>query len=129
MLLERMANLILRLGVAFAFLYPPIDALFDPDSWIGYFPKFMHGVLPDMVLLHGFGAVEAIIALWILSGKKIVLPSLAATVILTAIIIVNLQNFQIVFRDVAIAAMSLALAIDAGRRGKPSEAVRDNHLL
>lgn len=109
-------NLLLRLGVAFAFLYPAVDALLDPYSWIGYFPKFMHGFLPAMALLHGFGATEALIALWILSGKNIFLPSAVATFMLVAIVFFNLQDFQIVFRDVSIAAMSAALAIDAGRR-------------
>ncbi len=118
MLRDRTANLLARVGVAFAFLYPPIDALFDPYSWLGYFPKFMHGILPDMVLLHSFGVVEMLIALWIISGKKIFLPSVVATLMLVAIVLFNPQDFQIVFRDVSIAAMSAALAVDAWRRNK-----------
>lgn len=110
---ERSTNLLLRVGVAFAFLYPAIDALFDPYSWLGYFPKFMHGILPDMLLLHSFGAVEVFLAIWILSGRKIFLPSVVATIMLAAIILFNLQDFQIVFRDVSIAMMSAALAAGA----------------
>jgi uncharacterized membrane protein YphA (DoxX/SURF4 family) len=110
---NRTANLLLRIGVAFAFLYPPINALIDPYSWIGYFPKFLHGVLPDMVLLHGFGVVEVLLALWVLSGKKIFWPSLIATLMLVAIVFFNLPNFQVLFRDIAIAFMSAALAFDA----------------
>lgn len=109
--LERVANFILRAGVAFAFLYPPIDALLDPYSWVGYLPHFVRGFVPDLVLLHGFGVLEVIIALWILSGKKIFLPSLAAAAILVAIVFLNLQDFQIIFRDVSIAAAALALAV------------------
>ncbi|MDO8548100.1 MAG: hypothetical protein Q7R71_00290 [bacterium] len=110
---ERVANFILRAGVAFAFLYPPINALFDPSTWIGYLPHFARGIggLSDIVLLHAFGAVEVLIALWILSGKKIFWPSLVATAILVAIIFLNLQDFQIIFRDVSIAAAALALAV------------------
>ena len=37
---ERLVSLFLRLGVAFAFLYPPISGLLAPSSWIGYFPLF-----------------------------------------------------------------------------------------
>ncbi|MCX6788166.1 MAG: hypothetical protein NT108_03330 [Candidatus Kaiserbacteria bacterium] len=110
MLQDRFAHLLLRGGVAFAFLYPAIDAFFDPYSWLGYFPKFMHGILPDAVLLHSFGAVEVVLALWILSGKKIFWPSTVATLMLAAITLLNLQDFQIVFRDVSIALMSAALA-------------------
>lgn len=108
---ERKAYLVLRVGIAFAFLYPPINALFDPDSWIGYFPSFMHGFLPDLVLLHAFGAVEMIIALWILSGWKIFWPSIAATAILTGIVIFGYRDFQVLFRDVTIAMMSLSLVL------------------
>lgn len=108
-------NLVLRIGVAFAFLYPAIDAFFDPYTWIGYFPKFLHGLLPNLVLLHSFGAIEMVIAVWILSGKRILWPSIAATALLTAIILFNLGDFQIIFRDVSIAAISLALAIRASR--------------
>lgn len=111
--LERVTNFILRAGVAFAFLYPPIDALFDPYSWIGYLPHFIRGFVPDMVLLHSFGILEVLIALWILSGKKILLPSLLALAILVAIIILNLQDFQIIFRDIPIAMMSVILALNA----------------
>ncbi len=104
-------NFLLRAGISFSFIYPPIDALFDPNSWIGYFPKFMHGFVPDTILLHLFGIVEVIIALWILSGKKIFLPAFVATLILIVIVLANLNNFEVLFRDLSIAAMALALAI------------------
>ena len=105
------ADIVLRVGLAFAFLYPPLDAIVDPYSWIGYFPAFMHGFVPDMVLLHGFGLIEVVIALWILSGWKIFWPSLAALVLLLAIVAFNMPDFEVVFRDLSIAAIALALAI------------------
>ncbi len=115
---QKIANLILRIGVAFAFLYPPINALSDPMSWIGYFPKFLHGIVPDLVLLHSFGILEAVIALWILSGKKILIPSLVATVMLITIVAFNMQDFQLLFRDLVIALMALSLAVTAYKSDK-----------
>lgn len=112
-----LSNLFLRVGVAFAFLYPPFDALSNPDSWIGYFPKFLHSTFSDAVLLHGFGILEVIIALWILSGKKIFWPSLAAGLMLVAIVFYNLNNFDVLFRDLAIATMAFALALSAYEKG------------
>jgi uncharacterized membrane protein YphA (DoxX/SURF4 family) len=106
-----LANLVLRAGLAFAFLYPPINALWNPHSWIGYLPGFLRGFIPDIVALHAFGVLEVAIALWILSGKKVFLPSLAAAGILVAIVILNLKEFEVVFRDLSIAAMAAALAI------------------
>jgi uncharacterized membrane protein YphA (DoxX/SURF4 family) len=112
---ESIANLILRVGVAFAFLYPPLDAIKNPDSWIGYFPNFitdgatmLH--VPELLVLHGFGVIEVIIALWILSGWNIRIPALVAAVMLIAIVAFNAEQFPVLFRDLAIAAVALSLA-------------------
>ncbi len=108
---DRIAQLVLRIGVAFAFLYPPFNALSDPDSWIGYFPVFAKGYVSNEVLLHTFGVVEVVIALWILSGWRIFWPSIVATAMLLTIVFFNPTNFQVLFRDLAIAAIPLALAL------------------
>jgi uncharacterized membrane protein YphA (DoxX/SURF4 family) len=108
---ERIVDLILRVGLAFSFLYPPLDALVDPYTWIGYFPSFMHGYVPDMVLLHGFGTLEVVVALWLLSGWKIFWPSLVALVLLLAIVVFDNSDFQILFRDLTIASIAFALII------------------
>lgn len=109
--MPRATDIVLRLGLAFAFLYPPIDALFDPESWIGYLPQFVRGYAPELVVLHIFGLLEVAIGIWILFGKKIFLPSLAALGILVVIVLLNLEDFQIIFRDLSIAALALALVI------------------
>jgi uncharacterized membrane protein YphA (DoxX/SURF4 family) len=129
MALSKVPDLLLRVGVAFAFLYPPLNALSDPNSWIGYFPSFMHGIVSDPVLLHTFGVVEVVIALWILSGSKVYIPAAVASVMLVAIVAFNMAQFQILFRDLSIAAMALALAVahwpglPTGEAGKKGEAV------
>ena len=110
------ADLVLRAGLAFAFLYPAIDEIFDPNSWLGYFPHFVRAAaqtahIPDMVLLHGFGTLEVIIALWVLSGRAIVWPSLAAAAILATIVLMDIGDLQITFRDVSIMSIAVALAI------------------
>ncbi len=101
----------LRIGLAFALLYPPLNALVDPLAWIGYFPPFIKGFVPDLFLLHVFGVVEIAIALWILSGWKIYWPSLVAAGMLLGIVVFNLSNFQVLFRDISLAAMALALSM------------------
>lgn len=108
--MDKTAHLLLRIGVGFAFLYPPISAIFAPDSWIGYFPSFLLGIAPDLVLLHSFGLLEVAIALWILSGRRIFIPSTLASILLVSIVAFNLQNFEVVFRDLSIACTALALA-------------------
>ncbi len=104
-------DLILRAAVAFAFLYPPFNALTQPEAWIGYFPQFVSGLGDPVLMLHIFGIVEAGIALWILSGWKIWLPSFAAALLLVGIVAFNSPEFQVLFRDLPIAALALALGI------------------
>ncbi len=115
---EGFAYLILRIGVAFAFLYPPVSALSSPESWIGYFPSFLFGYVSDEILLHAFGVVEVIIALWILSGKYIFWPSIAACAMLVGIVAFNIPNFEVLFRDLSIAAAAASLAVIAKTRQK-----------
>ncbi|MEK9176672.1 MAG: hypothetical protein AAB923_00060 [Patescibacteria group bacterium] len=121
------ADLILRVGLAFAFLYTPLNALWNPYSWIGYLPSFMRGFAPDLVVLHAFGFLEAVIALWLLSGKRIFFPSLAAAVILVAIVLLNLSNFEVVFRDLSIAAIAIALAVTHAPRSSAVNTASEPH--
>ena len=104
--------LILRIGVAFAFLYPPYAALIDSYSWLAYFPGFVHSWnINQLLLLHAFGVLEVVIALWLLSGYRIVIPATLATLMLLGIVVFNMPNFQVLFRDVSIAAMAIGLAM------------------
>jgi uncharacterized membrane protein YphA (DoxX/SURF4 family) len=108
---ERAADWVMRIGLAFAFIYPPLNAIADPNSWIGYFPSFLHGIVPDPLLLHSFGVVEIIIALWILWGRYIFWPAALACIMLVAIVVFNIAQMQVVFRDLSIAATALYLAL------------------
>ena len=108
--MDKTTHLLVRVGVAFAFLYPVVSAFMEPDSWIGYFPGFMRGIVPDPLLLHSFGLVEVVIALWILSGRRIFIPSVLASVMLVAIVAFNFNSMDVVFRDLSIACAALALA-------------------
>ncbi len=107
-------SMILRVALAFAFIFPAVNALFDPSAWIGYFPPFVHGIVPDEVLLHAFGAIEVIFALWVLSGWKIAFPALTMAAMLVAIVAFNPSQFQILFRDLSIAVAAVALALMQG---------------
>jgi len=105
-------ELLLRVAVAFSFLYPPLSALGDPYSWIGYFPGFVMSLVGSngMLLLHAFGVVEVLIALWVLFGKNIFIPSLLAGIALLAIVLLNGPQFLVLFRDISIALAAFALA-------------------
>ncbi len=111
---------LLRIALAFAFIYPALDAYNDPTSWLGYIPAFtisaFHVVsiplkLSNVVLLHLFGLVEIILAVWVLFGRRVRTPALIMSIILFVIVLTNLDhsNFSVVFRDVSIAFAGLAL--------------------
>lgn len=107
----RASQILLRIGIAISFLYPPFDGLTEPEAWIGYFPAFITKLpIDSLTLLHGFEIIEVILALWILSGWKIKFPSIIAALMLIAIVAFNLNQFSILFRDVTIALAALALA-------------------
>lgn len=111
---NKYVELLLRMGIAVAFIYPAVEAFFYPDSWIGFFPSWMLDLpISDTLLLHIFGASEVIIAFWILLGKKIFIPSLAAAMILIMIIAINWKFMDLMFRDLAILVIPVTLAINS----------------
>ncbi len=108
----RTAHLALRAGLAFALLYPPYAALSDPTSWVAYFPPFVYTIpLPPIVLLHAFGAFEVVIALWLLSGWRIRLPAALAALMLLGIVAFNFSQLDVLFRDLSLALVALALVL------------------
>jgi uncharacterized membrane protein YphA (DoxX/SURF4 family) len=103
---------LLRIGVSFSFIYPPISAFFNPYAWVGYFPPFFSALPIEATLrLHVFGVIEVVIALWILFGRKIAVPALFAAAMLAGIVLFNLSQMDVLFRDIPIILMALALII------------------
>lgn len=110
--LADLAHLTLRVGLAFAFLYPPYAALSDPLSWEAYFPAFVQTLpISPLILLHAFGLLEVAIAFWLLSGWRIRFPAALAAVMLLGIVAFNWSQLDVLFRDLSIAAMAIALAL------------------
>lgn len=110
---ERIASWLLRISLAFAFLYAVVSAFFDPFSWIGFFPPLLRDLAPnDAFLLNSFGVLESLLALLLLFGRglSLFLASLIATALLAGIVVLNWGAMDIVFRDVSLAGAALALA-------------------
>lgn len=103
--------LLLKVAVAFAFLYPPIAAVFNPSAWIWFVPDFVEMFVSKEFFLHAFGLVEVIIALGILFMKKPIVPLIAASAILFVIVVIDFSTFDIVFRDISILLAALALIL------------------
>lgn len=112
---ERVVEALLRIGVAIAFIYPAVEASFYPNSWVGFFPPWMVANLPfsKELLLHLFGASEVVIAVWILVGKRIFIPSILAVIYLSFIVLFNWKFMDLLFRDIAILVIPIVLAIQS----------------
>lgn len=107
---NKISEYALRLGLAFAFLYPAVSSFLDPNSWIGFFPFFLRDNFPHQLLLSGFSLFEIAVALTLLFLKNPFYPSLLAAIVLAAIILLNLPEFPILFRDLTILLAALSLA-------------------
>jgi uncharacterized membrane protein YphA (DoxX/SURF4 family) len=107
----RRAKLILRLGLAAVFLYAAIGSLVSPNDWVGYLPHFATQILSPAVALGLFSAFELLLGLWLLSGKFVRYAAVLAGLTMVAIIVSDLHLFAITFRDIAIGAAAVALAV------------------
>jgi len=102
-------SLVLRIAIAFAFLYPPIAAYFSPDNWIWFVPDFVELVMPKLFFMQLFSVLQILIAFGILFLKNPTLPAVAASIILAAIIVLTWSAFDATFRDVSIFLAAIAL--------------------
>ncbi|MBI5400849.1 MAG: hypothetical protein HZB12_01915 [Candidatus Yonathbacteria bacterium] len=114
--MPRTSQLLLRLSIAFAFLYPAYGFWANPNDWVGYIPAFVKefGFSQD-VLLWALLGVHVIIGLWILSGWRIAIPSVTAALFLGGVVYFNWNQSDILFRDVSLALAALALAFSNRR--------------
>lgn len=103
-------SLLLRIGIAIVFVYAAVAAWFSPNDWIGYLPAIVADSASGALALQLWGGVEIGVALWLLSGKKAVWSAFVAAFLLLGVIMQNVTLFEIVFRDIAILFMALALA-------------------
>lgn len=102
--------LLLRIGLAFVFLYAAIASFLAPDSWIGFFSPFLRNIFPPKLLLASFSVYEISLGLWLLWGRYAFYSASLATLTLLGIIIPNLGALDIIFRDISIFFTALALA-------------------
>lgn len=105
------AQFLLRLGLSFVFFYAVVGSFINPENWIGYFPQFLRQHLPSNLILILFSAYEFILGTWLLSGWKIFYPSILSALTISGIIIFNLNQMDVIFRDVAILFSAVSLAI------------------
>lgn len=106
-----MVKLLLRVGIAFVFVYAAVSMSLKPEEYSRYLPVLVKEFFPPTPFLHFFGIFEIILSLWLISGKWNLYPSILASATIFALTIVNLSEFNTLFRNVGIFFASLALIV------------------
>lgn len=111
----RLANVLLRVGLAGTLAYAAIASFITPTSWVGYFPVFLVDLsspfMSQEVLLGIFSVVELFLAAWLLSGFKPFLAGIFAAGLFGGVFFANLGALDLVFRDGGLFFAALALAV------------------
>ncbi len=106
-----LVSFLLRVGLGGAFLYAAIASFLEPESWVGFFPIWLRNLAPENYLLMTFSIYEIILAIWLFSSKKIFYAAGLAALTLGGIIVFNISALDIIFRDIPILFMALALIV------------------
>ena len=104
---EILVSFFLRVGLAVVFFYAAIASLLFPENWIGFLPAFLRASWTLLL----FSAYEIILGLWLLSNGKVFYASIISALTMFFIVVFNLVLLDLVFRDVAIFFMAVALSV------------------
>jgi hypothetical protein len=115
---DRIEILVARFGLAFPFIYAAVASLIHPAFWIGFFPDFLTSLISPGILIPVWAAFQIVIGSWLIIGRKILIPSILASLMLISILIFNFKLLDIIFRDVSILATSIVLIIYSYKREK-----------
>lgn len=106
---------LLRVGLAWVFAYAAVSSFARPFNWVGFLPSWSRSILPGFIsefaALDIIALLELLLALWLLSGKKLALAALASSFFLAGILFTNLGLLDATFRDGGLLLASLALVL------------------
>jgi hypothetical protein len=102
---------LLRLGLAFVFVYAAVSSFRHPLEWVGYLPSLVTNHVAATTALKGFSVVELALAAWLVVGICGRYAALLAMLMFAGIVAFNPSQLIITFRDVGLAAAALALAL------------------
>lgn len=102
-------SFLLRSGLAIVFFYAGISSLLNPTNWIGFVPNFIELIIPKAIFLVVFSIYEILLSIGLLSDYKTFALSILSSATLFLILFGNIMALEILFRDIAILFMALAL--------------------
>ena len=112
-------SFLLRSGLAIVFFYAGISSFLNPTNWIGFVPNFLGAIISKEIFLMIFSIFEILLGIGLLFDYKTFTLSILSSITLFLILFGNIMNLEILFRDVAILFMALALvALSYRKKGK-----------
>jgi hypothetical protein len=122
------AKWLLRIGIAFVYVYAAVEIYLHPDNFLKYVPKVILDYVQLDLFLLVFGVLEIVLSVWLLSGWKGHYSSIISVVMIAGIVVFNPEYFQILFRNVAIGFGGLALLVLELRKNKEEKMQKlENH--
>jgi uncharacterized membrane protein YphA (DoxX/SURF4 family) len=108
---SKRASLLIRLGLAFSFLYAAISSFQDPHIWVGYVPDWLPRLthLSAQLLLDSISVFQILLAGALLTGVYVKYLGLISAGLVTGIVVFNPDILVVTFRDIPIITASLAL--------------------
>ena len=102
-------SFLLRVGLAITFFYAGISSFLSSTNWIGFVPNFIGLIISKEIFLMIFSGYQIILGIGLLFDYKNFALSILSSATLFLILFVNIINLEILFRDIAILFMALAL--------------------
>ncbi len=102
-------SFLLRSGLAIVFFYAGISSFLNPTNWIGFVPNFIGAIISKEMFLMIFSTYEILLGIGLLFDCKTFALSILSSVTLFLILFVNIMILELLFRDIAILFMALAL--------------------
>jgi uncharacterized membrane protein YphA (DoxX/SURF4 family) len=106
---SNMPSLLLRLGLAFVFLYAAISSLREPLVWAAYLPGFLTQSISATLLIKIFAIYELGLVAWLLIGRLTKYAALLCAITLAGIVAANTSQLATTFRDVGLIFMAATL--------------------
>lgn len=101
---------LLRIGLAFVFVYAGEQSLVHPAAWIGYLPTFVANHFNAKLVLQGLAVSQLLLAAWLLIGKYLKFAAGLSALMLLGVIVSNFgPGLYVTFRDVGLLLMAVAL--------------------
>ena len=109
-------SFLLRSGLAIVFFYAGISSFLNPTNWIGFVPNFIGAIISKEIFLMIFSGYQILVGIGLLFDYKTFALSILSSITLFLILFGNIMGLEILFRDIAILFMALALIALSYRR-------------